>query len=145
MVPYVFLGLAVALGFRAGLFNIGAEGQFYLGAIFGVLAGNYLIGVPGILHIPLALAFGMLGGFIWAAVPGLHVEQTGPILRLLVVTNLDAAFDVHADRAAAARPPRASSTWACVNVALSKRARCASTLLMSACTSFAPVRLASAS
>jgi simple sugar transport system permease protein len=77
MVPYVFLGLAVALGFRAGLFNIGAEGQFYLGAIFGVLAGNYLIGVPGILHIPLALAFGMLGGFIWAAVPGLLKARFG--------------------------------------------------------------------
>src|SRR6267378_8308296 len=55
-VPYVFLGLGVALGFRAGLFNIGAEGQFYLGAIFGVLAGNSLQGVPGIIHIPLALA-----------------------------------------------------------------------------------------
>src|SRR5712691_7598343 len=41
-IPYVFLGLAVALGFRAGLFNIGAEGQFYLGALFGVLAGNSL-------------------------------------------------------------------------------------------------------
>jgi simple sugar transport system permease protein len=76
-VPYVFLGLAVALGFRAGLFNIGAEGQFYLGAIFGVLAGNHLIGVPGVLHIPLALAFGMLGGFIWAAVPGLLKARFG--------------------------------------------------------------------
>jgi len=77
MIPYIFLGLAVALGFRAGLFNIGAEGQFYLGAIFGVLAGNYLIGVPGIIHIPLALAFGMLGGFIWAAVPGLLKARFG--------------------------------------------------------------------
>ena len=35
-VPYVFLGLGVALGFRAGLFNIGAEGQFYIGALSGV-------------------------------------------------------------------------------------------------------------
>jgi ABC-type uncharacterized transport system permease subunit len=34
--PYIFLGLGVALGFRAGLFNIGAEGQFYIGALFGV-------------------------------------------------------------------------------------------------------------
>jgi len=67
-IPYIFLGLAVALGFRAGLFNIGAEGQFYLGAIFGVLAGNHLQGLPGILHIPVALAFGMLGGFLWAAI-----------------------------------------------------------------------------
>src|ERR1700674_222269 len=77
MIPYIFLGLAVALGFRAGLFNIGAEGQFYLGALFGVLAGDHLIGVPGIIHIPLALAFGMLGGFIWAAVPGLLKARFG--------------------------------------------------------------------
>ena len=40
-------------------------------------AGNYLIGVPGIIHIPLALAFGMLGGFIWAAVPGLLKARFG--------------------------------------------------------------------
>ncbi len=77
MVPYVFLGLAVALGFRAGLFNIGAEGQFYLGAIFGVLAAASLHGLPGIVHIPLALASGMLGGFIWAAVPGLLKARFG--------------------------------------------------------------------
>jgi ABC-type uncharacterized transport system permease subunit len=77
MTPYIFLGLAVALGFRAGLFNIGAEGQFYLGAIFGVLAGNNLHGLPGIVQIPLALAFGMLGGFIWAAVPGLLKARFG--------------------------------------------------------------------
>lgn len=51
-IPYVFLGLAVAVGFRAGLFNIGAEGQFYLGAIFGVFVGFSLHGVPGIFHIP---------------------------------------------------------------------------------------------
>ena len=77
MIPYIFLGLAVALGFRAGLFNIGAEGQFYLGAIFGVLAGYNVHGLPGILHIPLALGFGMLGGFIWAAVPGLLKARFG--------------------------------------------------------------------
>jgi len=76
-IPYIFLGLAVALGFRAGLFNIGAEGQFYLGAIFGVLAGNHLQGLPGILHIPVALAFGMLGGFLWAAIPGLLKARFG--------------------------------------------------------------------
>src|ERR1700680_120311 len=76
-VPYVFLGLAVALGFRAGLFNIGAEGQFYLGAIFGVLAGYNLRGMPGILHIPIALGAGMLGGFLWAAIPGLLKARFG--------------------------------------------------------------------
>jgi simple sugar transport system permease protein len=76
-VPYIFLGLAVALGFRCGLFNIGAEGQFYLGAIFGVLAGYNLHGLPGILAVPIALGFGMLGGFLWAAIPGLLKARFG--------------------------------------------------------------------
>ncbi|MDQ6773025.1 MAG: ABC transporter permease [Candidatus Dormibacteraeota bacterium] len=68
-IPYVFLGLGVAFGFRAGLFNIGADGQFYLGAIFGVYIG-YAVHVPGILHVPLTLAAGMLGGAIWGGIPG---------------------------------------------------------------------------
>src|SRR6202048_1423158 len=76
-IPYIFLGLAVALGFRAGLFNIGAEGQFYLGAVFGVLAGYNLHGLPAIVHIPIALGFGMLGGFLWAAIPGLLKARFG--------------------------------------------------------------------
>ncbi len=76
-IPYVFLGLAVALGFRAGLFNIGAEGQFYLGAIFGVFTGFHLQGLPGLVHIPIAIAAGMLGGFLWAALPGLLKARFG--------------------------------------------------------------------
>jgi simple sugar transport system permease protein len=66
-VPYIFLGLAVAIGFRGGLFNIGAEGQFYLGAVFGVYVGYRLHGLPAPVHITLALAAGMLGGLLWAA------------------------------------------------------------------------------
>jgi simple sugar transport system permease protein len=76
-VPYIFLGLAVALGFRAGLFNIGAEGQFYLGAIFGVLAATHVTGLPGIVSIPLSIGFGMLGGFIWAAIPAVLKARFG--------------------------------------------------------------------
>src|SRR5207245_4277307 len=75
--PYLFLGLAVALGFKAGLFNIGAEGQFYLGALFGVFIGYSVQGLPGIVHVPLALLAGMLGGFLWAAIPGIIKARTG--------------------------------------------------------------------
>jgi simple sugar transport system permease protein len=71
MIPYVLLGLAVALGFRAGLFNIGAEGQFYLGALFGVFTGYSFHGLPGFVHLPLALLAGVLGGFIWGVIPGI--------------------------------------------------------------------------
>src|SRR6266851_9115008 len=75
--PYIFLGLGVALGFRAGLFNIGAEGQFYIGALFGVFIGYSLHGLPSALHILLALLAGILGGFLWAAVPGILKARFG--------------------------------------------------------------------
>ena len=75
--PYIFLGLGVALGFRAGLFNIGAEGQFYIGALFGVFIGYSLHGLPAIVHILLALLAGIVGGFLWAAVPGILKARFG--------------------------------------------------------------------
>ena len=75
--PYIFLGLGVGLGFRAGLFNIGAEGQFYIGALFGVFIGYSLHGLPAIVHVLLALLAGILGGFLWAAVPGILKARFG--------------------------------------------------------------------
>jgi len=75
--PYIFLGLGVALGFRAGLFNIGAEGQFYIGALFGVFIGYSLHGLPSVVHILMALLAGILGGFLWAAVPGILKARFG--------------------------------------------------------------------
>jgi simple sugar transport system permease protein len=75
--PYIFASLAVALGFRAGLFNIGAEGQLFLGAIFSVWAGFAIKGLPAIIHIPLALAFGAVGGALWGFIPGLLKAKAG--------------------------------------------------------------------
>jgi len=68
--PYLFLGLGIALGFRAGLFNIGAEGQYYVGGLAGVFLAYSIHGVPGLIEIPLALAAGMLGGFVWSGIAG---------------------------------------------------------------------------
>ncbi|MDA1330023.1 MAG: ABC transporter permease [Chloroflexi bacterium] len=76
-VPYIFAGLAVALGFRAGLFNIGAEGQLFMGAIFAVWIGFALKGLPTIIHLPLALGAGALGGAIWGFIPGFLKAKTG--------------------------------------------------------------------
>ncbi len=75
--PLIFAGLAVALGFRVGLFNIGAEGQIFMGAITGVWAGYAIQGLPPIIHIPVALFFGALGGAIWGFVPGFLKAKTG--------------------------------------------------------------------
>lgn len=75
--PYIFGGLAVALGFRAGLFNIGVEGQIFIGAVTGVWAGYAIGGLPAIVHIPLAMLFGALGGAAWGFIPGILKAKTG--------------------------------------------------------------------
>ena len=68
--PYIFAGLAVALGFRCGLFNIGAEGQFYVGALGSAFVGYSITTLPWFIHLPLALLGGALAGAIWGAIPG---------------------------------------------------------------------------
>ncbi len=75
--PLIFTGLAVALGFRSGLFNIGAEGQLYLGAIVATFVGFSLHGLPMFVHLPLTVAAGFLGGALWGFVPGLLKARTG--------------------------------------------------------------------
>jgi len=62
--------LSVALGFRCGLFNIGAEGQFFIGALASAFVGYSLKGLPMIIHLPLAILGGALGGAIWGMIPG---------------------------------------------------------------------------
>jgi simple sugar transport system permease protein len=75
--PLILAGLAVALGFRAGLFNIGAEGQMTVGGLIAVIAGFSFDGLPAIVHIPLALLAGFLGGALWGFIPGLLRAKTG--------------------------------------------------------------------
>jgi ABC-type uncharacterized transport system permease subunit len=75
--PLIFVGLSVALGFRSGLFNIGAEGQLFLGAIFAVFAAVNFQGLPMIIHLPLAVLFGFLGGALWGMIPGVLKARTG--------------------------------------------------------------------
>jgi len=74
--PYIFAGLAVALAFKCGLFNIGAEGQVALGGLCAAYVG-YAVPLPGLLHPLAALAAGVLGGFLWGAVPGFLKARTG--------------------------------------------------------------------
>jgi general nucleoside transport system permease protein len=68
-VPLMLGGLAIALAFRSGVFNIGVEGQIYMGALFSVWGGTALA-LPPVIHLVVALALGMLGGFLWSAIPG---------------------------------------------------------------------------
>lgn len=75
--PYIFAGLAVALGFRGGLFNIGAEGQLFVGGLASVYVGYAVKGLPWVIHLPLALGAGVLAGALWGLVPGFLKAQTG--------------------------------------------------------------------
>jgi simple sugar transport system permease protein len=75
--PYIFAGLAVALGFRSGLFNIGVEGQLFLGAIFSAFVGYSFTGLPAIIHLPLAILAGAVGGGLWGFIPGWLKAKTG--------------------------------------------------------------------
>jgi simple sugar transport system permease protein len=75
--PYIFAGLGVALGFQAGVFNIGAEGQIFVGAITSTFVGYAITGIPAYIHIPLALLAGALGGALWGFVPGWLKATTG--------------------------------------------------------------------
>ncbi|MCB0118365.1 MAG: ABC transporter permease [Anaerolineales bacterium] len=68
--PYIFAGLSVAIGFRCGLFNIGAEGQFFIGALSSAFVGYSIKGLPMIIHLPLAISAGILGGALWGMIPG---------------------------------------------------------------------------
>lgn len=75
--PYVFTGLSVALAFRCGLFNIGAEGQYFLGGLFSTFIGYSLTGLPIFVHLPLAVLAGFLGGALWASIAGFLKAYTG--------------------------------------------------------------------
>ena len=68
--PLVFSGLAVAFAFKAGLFNIGAQGQLLFGAITAAAIGFGIEGLPAIIHIPLAFFGGALAGALYGAIPG---------------------------------------------------------------------------
>lgn len=67
--PLIFTGLAVAFGFQAGLFNIGAPGQMVMGAVGAMFAGLYIPG-PKVVVLPLAILAAGVGGGLWGALPG---------------------------------------------------------------------------
>lgn len=77
-IPFIIAGLAVALGFKGGLFNIGAEGQLYAGAIFAATVGAMpFFAGHSLFMLPMMIAVGLIGGFLWGAIPGILKAFTG--------------------------------------------------------------------
>lgn len=75
--PYILAGLAVGIGFKAGLFNIGAQGQFLMGALGAVAAALALTDAPPLVAIPLTLLAGLLAGAAFGFIPGWLKAYTG--------------------------------------------------------------------
>ncbi len=75
--PLIFTGLAVAFAFRCGLFNIGGEGQVYVGAFLAAYVGFTFINFPAIILIPLTIAASAIGGAFWATIPGVLKAKKG--------------------------------------------------------------------
>ena len=100
-IPQLLTGLGVALAFRMRLWNIGAEGQLYLGAVAATGLGLYLLPhAPAPVLIPAMVAAGMLGGAAWGAIPGalrafLGANEIITSLMLNYVAVLFAEYLVH--------------------------------------------------
>src|SRR5204863_3083645 len=75
--PCLLSGLAVSGGLRGGVFNIGVEGQVFMGAIVATYIGYAVKGIPPLLHIPLALGGAALGGALWALIPAVLKARFG--------------------------------------------------------------------
>src|SRR5688572_21344117 len=75
--PLLLAGLGVGLAFKAGLFNIGATGQFLMGALVAVAVGTAVQDLPSFIAIPAALVAGMVGGAAWGFIPGVLKATSG--------------------------------------------------------------------
>lgn len=77
--PFIGAALAVAFAFRAGLFNIGAEGQLLVGATAAAWVGTWSLvrGLPGAVGIPVLLLAGIVAGGVWGGIPGALKARTG--------------------------------------------------------------------
>ncbi|HSQ39471.1 MAG TPA: ABC transporter permease [Anaerolineales bacterium] len=107
--PFILTGLSVAFAFKAGLFNIGASGQFLMGTIFSVAVGISFPGLPMVIHMPLALLAGILGGALWGAIAGWLKVWKGAhevitTIMLNYIASLFASWTVYAGGTAGQKP-----------------------------------------
>ena len=92
-IPYYLSGLSIAIAFRAGVFNIGNEGQYFVGGMTGALAGIYLP-LPAPLHLPVVVLAAMLGGAFWAFVPAVlkAVRGINEVITTIMFNNIGLAL-----------------------------------------------------
>ncbi len=92
-IPYYLSGLSIAIAFRAGVFNIGNEGQYFVGGLAGALVGIYLP-LPAALHLPAVVLAAMLGGALWALVPAVLKAARGisEVITTIMFNNIGLAL-----------------------------------------------------
>ena len=92
-IPYYLSGLAVAVAFKAGVFNIGVEGQYFIGGFTAAVAGIYLK-LPPAIHVPVVVLAAMLGGALWAFVPAILKVRRGihEVITTILFNNIAIAL-----------------------------------------------------
>lgn len=98
--PLILIAIGLSFGFRAGIWNIGAEGQFIMGALAGGSVALALYEVEGVWVLPLMCVAGALGGMIWAAIPAFlrirfNANEILVSLMLVYVATLILSMLVH--------------------------------------------------
>ena len=89
--PLLLCGLGIALAARAGIINLGGEGQIIMGGIFATMAGTSFPGIPAALHVPVCLLAGFLGGMVWSFVPGWFFAKHGTNFMITTILLNDIA------------------------------------------------------
>lgn len=90
--PLIFTAISSTIAFRTGVFNVGVEGQFFIGAIAGTFVG-YAFDLPAVIHLPVTLLAGFVGGAIWAYIPTLMRQRLGVSeIITTIMTNYIATF-----------------------------------------------------
>jgi simple sugar transport system permease protein len=112
--PLMLTAMGLGFAFRSGVFNIGAEGQIYIGALCGTFIGIQELGLPIWAHLPLTLFAGFLGGGVWGAIPGFlkaryRVNEVITTILMNYIAILAVSYFTHgplrADRTSAASMP----------------------------------------
>ena len=110
--PLILIGGGLAIAFRAGIWNIGAEGQFYAGALLSTLAGIYISGLPALLFVPLVLVLGVVGGALWGMLAGfLKVRFGASEIVTTIMLNYVATIGTSTCSFSRAAPATPSAPW----------------------------------
>lgn len=111
-IPLVLAGLGIVFAFRCGVWNIGAEGQIYLGGLFGILVGLYVTGLPPVIHVSLTLLAGFIGGALWGGIAGyLKAKHNVNEIVSTLMLNYIAIYIIGALVRGPLRESEASENW----------------------------------